>query len=498
MAYSGNKGEWSELYTFFKLLADGKLYSGDGQLNRYDEKWFPILEIFRDDSPKRNSYKINAGKNNILIAGEHIELEIPQEIFNQEAIKLLNFIKGLRSTTGINLETERFMKEIDCGRISAKSSDKADIRIVIHNLKNGTKPELGYSIKSKLGSDSTLINAVGDNTNFIFKISGISKTEALSINSQGKFRNKFELLDNLEAKVIFHSVAGQGLHNNLTMLDLGMERIVAECLLLYYRGSVKTIESAVNIINEKDPIGIMANTSQPMYEYKMKQFLLAFALGMTASKAWQGKFNANGGFIVVKDDGDIVCYHFFDRNDFSPSIGFDAKFYYSHKLFNDISFLDRIGINTHLYAFTYIYSPGNNYFYGEQIGIYLRGILDNSFFGNLKPLYTTSQAIIFSLDIPYHLFTTNFKKFDIINFNLQMSPFVDIALTHNRVTGTMFNAKEGYYCAGLEFLVYPLKWSSYTIRASIGFDIRNVLNSESFIDGLLKYNEIFIGIGHQY
>ena len=42
---------------------------------------------------------------------------------------------------------------------------------------------------------------------------------------------------------------------------------------------------------------------------------LAFALGMTASKAWQGKFNANGGFIVVKEDGDIVCCHFFDRND---------------------------------------------------------------------------------------------------------------------------------------------------------------------------------------
>ena len=62
----------------------------------------------------------------------------------------------------------------------------------------------------------------------------------------------------------------------------------------------------------------------------------------------------------------------------------------------------------------------------------------------------------------------------------------------------MFNAKEGYYCAGVEILVYPLKWSSYTIRASIGFDVRNVLNSTSFFEGLKTYNEIFIGIGHQY
>lgn len=326
MAYSGNKGEWSELYTFFKLLADGKLYSGDGKLNRYDEKWFPILEIFRDDRPDRNSYKINAGKNTILIAGRCVELEIPQDRFKQEAKKLLGFIKELQTTTGVSLETEKFMNEIDCGKISAKSSDKADIRIVIHNLMNGTKPELGYSIKSKLGSDSTLINAVGDNTNFIFKIDGITSADALAVNAQGMFKKKFEILDKLGASIDFYGVAGQGLHNNLTMLDLGMERIVAECLLLYYRGIIKTIEDAVALINDNDPLGIMANAMQPMYEYKIKQFLLAFALGMTASKAWQGRFNANGGFIVVKEDGDIVCYHFFDRNDLEDYLFYNTRF----------------------------------------------------------------------------------------------------------------------------------------------------------------------------
>lgn len=36
-----------------------------------------------------------------------------------------------------------------------------------------------------------------------------------------------------------------------------------------------------------------------MYAYKIKQFLLAFALGMTVSSPWDGCFNANGGYIVV-------------------------------------------------------------------------------------------------------------------------------------------------------------------------------------------------------
>ncbi|MDU4854253.1 MAG: HpaII family restriction endonuclease, partial [Clostridioides difficile] len=31
---SGNKGEWSEIYVLFKLLADGKIYAADSELNK--------------------------------------------------------------------------------------------------------------------------------------------------------------------------------------------------------------------------------------------------------------------------------------------------------------------------------------------------------------------------------------------------------------------------------------------------------------------------------
>ena len=41
MKFSANKGEWSELYAFFKLLAQGKLYSGDGQLKIIPDKFYP-------------------------------------------------------------------------------------------------------------------------------------------------------------------------------------------------------------------------------------------------------------------------------------------------------------------------------------------------------------------------------------------------------------------------------------------------------------------------
>jgi type II restriction enzyme len=40
------------------------------------------------------------------------------------------------------------------------------------------------------------------------------------------------------------------------------------------------------------------------------------ALGMTATSRWKGKFDATGGYIIVKEDGELVCYHIYNLNDF--------------------------------------------------------------------------------------------------------------------------------------------------------------------------------------
>lgn len=46
---SGNKGEWSEIYVLFKLLADGKIYAADSELNKLHDIYFPIIKIIREE-----------------------------------------------------------------------------------------------------------------------------------------------------------------------------------------------------------------------------------------------------------------------------------------------------------------------------------------------------------------------------------------------------------------------------------------------------------------
>lgn len=309
---SGNKGEWSELYAFFRLLADGKLYSGDGETNIYEDKFYPILKIFRDDSKDRISYCIDTENQCVTFDSNSIS----QSEFNSEAQYLLSFIKSLKGTEG-DEHIEAFMNKIGCYTIKAKSADKADIRIVIHNLTTGIKPELGYSIKSKLGGNSTLLNANKDGSNFLYKINGfpLSINKINEFNSLDKFKKKKNFLDEYGANLSFENVVSSVFNSNLQLLDFCMPKLIAEALKLYYFGGINKISDVVEKLKELNPLSFPNGSHPLIYEYKIKQFLLNFALGMTPSTLWDGKYNANGGYIVVKENGDVVCYHFFDRND---------------------------------------------------------------------------------------------------------------------------------------------------------------------------------------
>ncbi|WP_152312933.1 HpaII family restriction endonuclease, partial [Streptococcus pneumoniae] len=44
-----NKGEWSEVYTVLKLLADGKLYAADSDLNKMESIYYPLIKILRSE-----------------------------------------------------------------------------------------------------------------------------------------------------------------------------------------------------------------------------------------------------------------------------------------------------------------------------------------------------------------------------------------------------------------------------------------------------------------
>ncbi|MBR5551118.1 MAG: HpaII family restriction endonuclease [Muribaculaceae bacterium] len=309
--------------------------------NKIQDLFYPIIMILRQEKDGEFNYRLQ--EKEIVIqtpTGEEL-LRVPASIFFEEAEALLKAIEESDGAFAVP-QTEFFMNRIYCHSLKAKSSDKTDIRIVLHDRRTKINSEMGFSIKSQLGGDSTLLNA-SKATNFNFKLVGRNLTddEISEINSINPKRNKvIERVNAIKAKgisIVFDKIDNSIFRNNLTMLDGDLPVIIANLLLEQLNAGVSTLKDLAEKISEINPLKYEAEHVLPFYAYKIKHLLTSTALGMMPATAWSGKFDANGGYLVVKRDGEILCYHFYDRNRFEDYLYANA-------------YLERASTSRHEYA----------------------------------------------------------------------------------------------------------------------------------------------------
>ncbi|MBR3411572.1 MAG: HpaII family restriction endonuclease [Bacteroidales bacterium] len=327
MAITGNKGEWSEIYTLFRLLGEGIVHAGDANLNKLD-LYYPIINIIREES-NRYEYKPNQSKNIVVIDEDgHEYARISMDKFMSESKSLLDAIKETNQRSFAVPSAECFMSKIGCRKLKAPSKDKADIHIVIHDLRTNMTPLLGFSIKSQLGSASTLLNAT-EATNIRYLVSGKKMTDAeiVAYNNIEDHMPRMEALVKNGYKLRYSGIEHNTFKNNLLFLDTYMPEFIAACLICdSMPNSTSKISEAVEIVANQNPFGFTGSDIKAFYEHKMKVLLLDAALGMTPAKEWKGRYDANGGYLVVRRDGEIVCYHFYNRNDVEDYLYHNTRF----------------------------------------------------------------------------------------------------------------------------------------------------------------------------
>lgn len=315
---TGNKGEWSEIYTLFKLLGDKQLFLGNKEIEKLEGIVYPILRVLRTENNGDFEYSIK--DEIILISGREEVLKIAITEFKEKAKFLLEKIKSNNERTFSVPEIEKFMQSINCLSLKASSTAKTDITIVVHDQRTNQQPTLGFSIKSQLGSPSTLLNA-GKTTNFIFKISNLKLNE-IEINKINSFDSRSKIMDRinyvLESKGQFNFVKTekQIFSNNLILIDSKLPEILSQVVYEFYSSQKSSISDLVEKTSSKNPLNFDISNEHKFYEYKIKRFLTDVALGMMPSKVWTGQYDATGGYLIVKESGDILCYHIYNRNEF--------------------------------------------------------------------------------------------------------------------------------------------------------------------------------------
>lgn len=311
---SGNKGEWSELYAFMKLLSQGRVYAANENVEKIDDVFYPILKIMREEQKGQSiDYVITDENINIEVQSKTI-MTVSRKELDDSANRLLREISAHSGSFELE-EIADFVNGIKVTKIKAPSSDTTDISMQIEDIHTNYIRNVGFSIKSEVGNAPTLLNA-GKTTNFIYKITDITSEQAEeinAINTKTKIKDRVKAIKDFGGCISYADMEHQGFKRNLIMVDSSMPQIIGNMLLYYYEEDVKECDKLVKLAGERDPLGY---GDAMIYEYKFKKFLCSCALGMKPAKKWDGLDEANGGYIIVKADGEILAYHIYNRNFF--------------------------------------------------------------------------------------------------------------------------------------------------------------------------------------
>ena len=326
---TGNKGEWSEIYVLLRLLADGKIYAADSELNKLDGVYFPIIKIIREEN-KGEIKEYTAGETiSIYINGLKVK-DLPATEFETESGYLLKEINNKSSKGAFSVEsTQNFMDKILCYKLFAPV--KSDITLKIVDINTGYSPTVGFSIKSELGSSPTLLNA-GKTTNFIYKINHsypdlVREANEIYKVASGKshtdVRGRLNKIIKENGILKYWKMNNQIFKDNLVLIDSNMDEIIAETLLYFYKDRISNCDEMVEKLERENPMNY-GNVNA--YRYKFKKFLTAVALGMKPATVWDGLDEATGGYIVVTNEGNVLAYHIYNRNYFEEYLLKNTKY----------------------------------------------------------------------------------------------------------------------------------------------------------------------------
>ena len=311
---TGNTGEWSELYALAFLLANGGAYGADKDQNRKKDLFYKVLKIIFAEKvgKERMSYEINnevidifADTNKVASIKVQKIQSIMKRMFDSLSVK--NEGRAFPLEAGLEM-----MKILQKEVIKASSHDKKDLDLVVLDVKtNLPSPEVGFSIKSQLGSPSTLINA-SKATNFTFEIldADMKVPSELPRLHDKNVKDNINLLISSGYKIVFNKVDSDVFQNNLSLIDSNLPAYISKILLSYYSRGANNLSTLVSLNFPS------ADKQSKQPAHKIKEFLSIMALGMMPNTDWNGILTSLGGFLLVKKDGDVLCYYLYNLDDF--------------------------------------------------------------------------------------------------------------------------------------------------------------------------------------
>ena len=319
MAFEATKRDWSELYVFFRLLAEGTIILG-GPVS----KTLPIAKITREEHDGLRTYLV--GAEEIKIVGEQFEKTVLREDFQIVAQLILEALRSetaeITDAKGNPLITspqgvEGFLDEVGIFNLSAETVDRTDFYLTFFNPE---AESIGCTLRSRIGKPHPLLdggrtaNLKLEQTGVKFASPTVSKVNALE--TAHTVMDRMLLIERLGGVLKYADVADRVFRANLAMIDLHLPRLLAEMLRTMHLEGINKVSELTERMNEINPLKVKAEFIEKhhFYEHKLKQLLITSALGMRPAKIYAGEESAIKALVLLQNDGKLVYYPASDRN----------------------------------------------------------------------------------------------------------------------------------------------------------------------------------------
>lgn len=341
-----NKGEWAELYVLLQLLGTGVLHAADGDLKCKKDSFLEVATVVRRavDGKGMMEYAVRPASATVEVRLRGVGAGNESAAFavvsmgecRRAAQALFSCLVSHESgakTMRAPVEVCDFAERIGVANPKAQSvphardafGGKVDIVIETRDARNGMTNSAGFSVKSQFGSAATLFNAA-PTAPLLYWVAHCDDVLMAEFNglhdargNRGWFRCCQPFFDEHGLRVSFARARHAGsFERNLLFVREGMLEIIAACVReRFIQGAaVSDVADIVASVAEQNPMRYPPAVAAAVYEKAMKDFLYAAFSGMSMTKPWDGVEQVNGGYIVVKPDGDVLCYHANDREEF--------------------------------------------------------------------------------------------------------------------------------------------------------------------------------------
>lgn len=320
---TANKGEWAELYVFFKIALDKILYAADKDLKPKPDEYYEFIKLFRRNNVRGELiYDLSDGTRVQVYENDQPVTIIDKQTLGEKTQRIFDRIKTASSTFSVE-EAVSLMDTYQLTSVKSPSASKADIEALVKTTDSPTLHRTGFSIKSYIGNPPTLVNS-SFHTNFIYEVTGFTGDidEVNKIATRSKVRDRIASIRDSGGKLVFIGMQSDIYKNNLRMQDSNYPAVMARMLQYFYEGNGYELDVLGKIVATDDDIDMSAEEIC----YKTKSFLRSSALGMVPASVWDTRLTTQGGFIVLLESGELVCYSLYYDDDFRDYLYASTRF----------------------------------------------------------------------------------------------------------------------------------------------------------------------------